>query len=329
MNFMANHCPLCDAQDHQLVSEKDRHGNPLRTILCMGCGIITNDPIPSDDELAAFYKKDYRTSYKGTPEPRMRQVWRNFERMEVHMLANRDVYASGMKCLDLGSGSGEFMFLAKAMGMSCQGIEPNEGYANYCTKKLGLNVANQTLEETTFSNASFDLIRLSHVLEHMRNPVRSLKVLHDWLKADGILYIEVPDIEAEAALKMHGRLFHFGHILNFNPVTLRFAAGLAGFEELPQTVKRLAGSTSVFFRKAKGAVPMPANLSENALIMKLAMDAHNARTLPQPKNGLAFGRFVNILRMRSKEVLKARRFALHRDVADRFASALAQKLAMS
>jgi SAM-dependent methyltransferase len=327
MNVMANICPLCGATDHHLVSTKDRHGNALRTILCAGCGIITNDPIPTDDELATFYKKDYRTDYKGTPEPRMRQVWRNFDRMEQHMLANRLVYSSGMKCLDLGAGSGEFLFLANAMGMHSIGVEPNEAYAKYCHSKLGLEVASQTLEETRFADASFGLIRLSHVLEHMRDPVRSLKVLYDWLQADGILYIEVPDIEAEAARKMHGKMFHFGHIFNFNPVTLRLAAALAGFEELPQTAERLGASTGAFFVKKNGNAALPASLIANAAIMKLAMDGHNARQLPQPKGGSALGRFLKIVSLRLKEMIYARRFTNHRNIADHFAEELKQKLA--
>ncbi len=326
---MQNTCALCGATDHHVVSTKDRHGNALRTILCSGCGIITNHPIPSDEELAAFYKKDYRTDYKGTPEPRMRQVWRNFSRMEQHMLNNRDVYASGMKCLDLGSGSGEFMFLANAIGMTCKGVEPNEGYANYCRTKLGLDVANQTLEETHFEPKSFDLIRLSHVLEHMRNPVRSLKVLHEWLDDDGILYIEVPDIEAEAARKMRGKMFHFGHLCNFNPVTLRLAASLAGFAELPKTAERLRQTTGAYFVKAKGAASLPDRLAVNAVIIRRAMDAHNTRQLPQPKGGSAIGRFIDVASMRLKEMFQARRFSQHRDIANSFAAQLKQKLSRS
>ena len=323
---MNTNCALCGATNHHLVSTKDRHGSALRTILCSGCGIITNDPIPSDEELAAFYKNDYRTAYKGTPEPRMRQVWRNFSRIEQHMLDNRAVYISGMKCLDLGSGSGELMFLANAIGMNSTGVEPNEGYANYCRTKLGLDVANQTLEETNFAPENFDLIRLSHVLEHMRDPVRSLKVLHGSLKADGIIYIEVPDIEAEAARKMHGKMFHFGHLYNFNPVTLRLAAALAGFEELPQTAERLRPTTGAFFVKAKGAPKIPSDLVSNAAVMKQAMDEHSVRQLPQPKGGSATGRVVAVVSLRLKEMLQARRFSQHRDIANNFAAQLKQML---
>ncbi len=124
-------CRLCGETDHVVVSRTDCHGNALETVLCMGCGVITNDPIPSDEELAAFYRTDYRMQYKGAKKPRKRQVWRNFKRIESHFAVNRDMYAGHRTCLDLGSGSGEFMLMAEALGMDCIGIEPNEVYARY------------------------------------------------------------------------------------------------------------------------------------------------------------------------------------------------------
>lgn len=317
---MTEPCKLCGSTRHETVSTKDRHGKPLTTILCLGCGIITNDPIPSDEDLAAFYRTDYRKDYKGADKPRMRQVWRNFQRLERHVQANRDVYAGRKRFLDLGSGSGEFSFLAKRMGMECQAVEPNEAYAAYSRDELGLNVATQTLEETEFADGSFDLIRLSHVLEHMRDPVRSLSVLRRWLSDDGVLYIEVPNIEQEAALKMHGKMFHFGHIFNYNPVTLRLAAGLAGLEELPAVRERNAETCGTFFVKAPASFVLPVDLEANARRMKAAMDAHNARRLPQPKDGTALGRFIAINRQRLSEVMAARRFATHRQIADHFGS---------
>lgn len=317
---MTEPCILCGSTRHETVSTKDRHGNPLTTVLCLGCGIITNDPIPSDAELAAFYRTDYRKDYKGADKPRMRQVWRNFQRLEQHVNANRDIYAGRKRLLDLGSGSGEFSFLASRMGMECHGVEPNEDYAAYSRDELGLNVATQTLEETHFPEGAFDLIRLSHVLEHMRDPVRSLKVLRGWLADEGVLYIEVPNIEREADLKMRGKMFHFGHIFNYNPVTLRLAAGLAGLEELPAVRARNADTCGTFFIKAAAPFRLAADLEANARRMKAAMDAHNARALPQPRQGTAIGRFFRINRQRLSEVLAARRFATHRQIADHFGS---------
>ena len=43
-------------------------------------------------------------------------------------------------------------------------------------------------------------------------------------------------------------MFHYGHIWNFNPWTLRAVAGLAGLEELEATRERSAGTTGAVFR---------------------------------------------------------------------------------
>ena len=99
---MTQACQLCGRDEFETVSEKDRHGKPLRTVLCLGCGGVTNDPIPTDAELDAFYRSDYRSDYKGVAEPRMRQILRNFGRMERHMATDAGFYRGRRRCLDLG-----------------------------------------------------------------------------------------------------------------------------------------------------------------------------------------------------------------------------------
>jgi SAM-dependent methyltransferase len=315
-------CQLCGSFDQTEVSKADRHGKALSTVLCHGCGIITNNPIPNDQELVSFYSTEYRTSYKGATMPRMRQVFRNFGRLERHIRDNLEFYENRPNILDLGAGSGEFMFLADAMGAHCVGVEPTIDYADYCRNMLGLNVLTQTLEASNFSDATFDHIRLSHVLEHMNNPIRSLKVLHRWLKPDGLLYIEVPDIASDANHKMRGRLFHFGHIFNFNPVTLRLAASLANFEEVPSSHERLGNTTGGFFAPKATEVKISGDLPANAERMLVLMNEHNKRLAPKPKVGNAVSRFFNINSIRLSEMMGARRFANQRAIADSFAKRL-------
>ena len=50
----------------ELVSEIDRRGKRLHTVICMETGLVRNDPIPDDEELAQFYAENYRLAYKGT-----------------------------------------------------------------------------------------------------------------------------------------------------------------------------------------------------------------------------------------------------------------------
>ena len=320
---MSDPCPLCGGTERPVVSTRDRHGNALTTVICMACGVVTNDPIPSDEELAAFYRQDYRTEYKGSAEPRMRQIWRNFRGTTEHMSTFRGYYEGRKRCLDLGSGSGEFMYLAGHVGIDCLGIEPNEGYSAYCRDKLGLNVMSQTLEESEFADESFDLIRLSHVMEHMRDPVRSLKVLKRWLADDGILYIEVPNIDRDATHKMRGKIFHFGHIFNFSPWTMRMTALLAGLEEDAESARRNSGRTAGFFRKALiSSSPQDIINRPKAQHTYNALLDHQKRAVPAPDDGSAIGRAYSTLQTRLGEILAARKYDKPGDIAEYFAARL-------
>lgn len=324
---MQQACALCGVERTEIVSRADRHGKPLVTVMCAGCGVVRNDPVPSEAELEAFYRRDYRKEYKGAEEPRLRQVWRNLDRLNGHFRMFHDIYARRGAWLDLGSGSGEFSFLAARLGAEVTAVEPNEGYADYCRNRLDLPVTTGRMEDCGFAAGSFDLIRLSHVLEHMRDPVASLERLKGWLRPDGVIYIEVPDIESDARNKLRGRLFHYGHIYNFNPVTLRHVAARAGLVELPATAARCAGRTGAFFTAGDGGlVPIEA-LLRNADRMRSELAAHNRRTLPAPKEGTVVGRFFTTMGARLREARAGARLKTHRAIAEAAAGDLLRAFA--
>lgn len=261
-----------------MVSDYDRQGKRLTTLLCDDCGHVFNNPIPTAAELAAFYARDYRVSYKGAARPRGRQIARNFGRVERywrrwgHMMANRP------RVLDIGAGSGEFLFVAQALHYETKGIEPNVGYAAYCRDELGLAVSTATIEDLEPSDAIYDFIRLNHVLEHMRDPVESLERAARHLADDGVVYIEVPDIVGYAATKSGGRIFHYGHISNFSPWTLRAAAGRAGLVEVSETARAMQNGAAAFFKKGeKWSVEQTRN-GVNAELVRAALGAHAERS---------------------------------------------------
>ncbi len=238
-------------RDLVTVSERDRRGQRLRTVVCMETGLVRNDPIPGDAELARFYAEDYRREYKSAEKPRRRQVLRNFRRVAAHIRAFRDVLLPAGRVLDVGAGSGEFACLMRELGKEVTGIEPNAGYAEWCRDTLGLDVRTAHLAPELFPAGSFDLIRLNHVLEHLNDPVGYLRMIAEWLAAEGRIYVEVPNIETYAREKSRGNMFHYGHIFTFNPPTLRAAAGLAGLEELPETAERCRDTTGAFFVRGR------------------------------------------------------------------------------
>ena len=276
---------------HVQVSDTDRHGKPLRTVIDMDTGLVRNDPIPGDDELAKFYSEDYRTSYKGAEKPRSRQIIRNFRRSADHIRHFRDALDAPKRVLDVGAGSGEFAYLMTQLGKTVTGIEPNAGYAAYCRDDLGLDIQTKHLDPALFDAGQFDLIRLNHVLEHLNDPVKYLGMIGSWLAPGGLFYVEVPNIETYCREKSRGNMFHYGHIFNFNPWTLRTAAGLAGLIEDPTTTARSADTTGVFLRRDPDVAPERTNPANAEKVNGMIRD-HYAGAFRQGKAKKPFAKLA-------------------------------------
>ncbi len=284
------------AGTHELVSETDRSGKPLRTVICMETGLVRNDPVPSDAELAQFYSADYRIVYKGAAKPRRRQVLRNFRRVADHLRTYGDVFDAPVQMLDVGAGSGEFLFMMEQLGKTVKGIEPNAPYAAYCREELGLDVQTSHLKSDLFAPGQFDFIRMNHVLEHLNDPVRYLHQIARWLAPHGLLYVEVPNIEVDCRERSRGRLFHYAHIYNFNPWTLRTCAGLAGLTEAPETRQRSLDTTSVFFRRDEaGARCIKTDSLENAHRVRDLIRAHYASAIGRRRVSKPFVTFARLV----------------------------------
>ena len=306
----------------EVVSERDRRGNPLRTVLCAETGLVRNDPVPGDEELARFYSEEYRTAYKAAERPRRRQILRNFRRVADHIRRFRDVLEPAGRVLDLGAGSGEFVFLMRALGKEAVGIEPNKGYSAWCREELGLDVRTAHLDPGLFEAGRFDLIRLNHVLEHLNDPVKYLAMVRTWLAPGGVLYVEVPNIEEDCRVKSRGNLFHYGHIWNFNPWTLRAVAGLAGLEELDMTRERSAGTTGVVFRAGPVLAAADFVSAENAARVRGLLARHYAGGF---REGKAVKPLVN-LAARAEEALSGLLAGTPREIGAKVARSIGARL---
>ena len=73
--------------------------------------------------------------------------------------------------------------------------------------------------------AHFDLIVVWHTLEHVPQPSNMLRTFHQWLKPDGQVLIQVPDVARNPY-----DLGVVDHVSHFTNATLRFCARRAGFE---------------------------------------------------------------------------------------------------
>lgn len=237
------------------VSSTDRKGKPLRTVINPKTGIVRNDPIPTEADLAAFYATDYRQDYRGSIKPKLRSMLRRLRWAHDFFTQHDATIGARRRLFDIGAGAGEFLFYAKEAGFTATGIEPDEAYAAFCRDAMDLDVATGRIGETSVAPKSYDMITLVHVLEHLADPALSLRAVSDWLADDGLIYVEVPDIER--MMKHHGakKLFHYGHIWNFSPTTLAATAALADLSPVWIGQGMRGAAVGAFLRKDPAAQP--------------------------------------------------------------------------
>lgn len=116
--------------------------------------------------------------------PRSYEDQRNLDRR----LQSFKHYAWGKDICDFGCGSGLFIEAVKDSCSSVLGVELQTRFLN-SMKSRGIPCTN-SLEE--IPNSSLDCIFSFHVLEHLPNPLDTLKVLKNKLRPGGLLILEVP-----------------------------------------------------------------------------------------------------------------------------------------
>ena len=235
-------CVITNTHNAVVICERDRHGNPLRTVINLESGLVYTDPRPSHDEVKKFYSEDYRKEYKGTLIPKKKHIQRagvtaldRWGRIEPYI-------QRGSKVLDAGAGGGELVYLLGEKGCGASGIEPNKGYANYAIDQYGVDIHVGFFEDVAFDPVAFDTILLFHVLEHLENPVQEIKRLMSFLKPGGTFIIEIPNVTYRRGFPT--AKWHIGHLYNFNRTTLAATAIKAGMDIIE--VKELGDGGNLF-----------------------------------------------------------------------------------
>jgi 2-polyprenyl-3-methyl-5-hydroxy-6-metoxy-1,4-benzoquinol methylase len=186
-------CLFCSSDNKKPY---ERFGSKLQyqSVLCRNCGLVYLSPRPKYDQefIDAAYASYYQYAESVELNNDTKVLHSNVElfQKELAYIERFDSVKSGV--LDVGSGMGTFLYAAKNYYSEAVGLDVSENMARFVERQLGVKVYITQLENFNYPK-KFSLIHMSHVLEHVPNPVTWLEKTRSLLDTNGILVINIPN----------------------------------------------------------------------------------------------------------------------------------------
>ena len=216
-----------DPDTEKLLTSYSASGNFVSKetlVECSDCNLIYTSPRLRKDLILKSYTEAEDPTYVSQADGRIKSFERCMDAVEE--------FKKGGSILDIGAAAGFFLKVAKERGWKTFGIEPSKYLSDYGNKNYGVNITCGTLESAPAPKEKLDCITLWDVLEHTFDPKQVLKTCNSYLKDDGIVVINYPNI-GNLLAKMAGKNYWFilsVHLYYFVPKTIKAMLEATGFE---------------------------------------------------------------------------------------------------
>jgi len=131
-----------------------------------------------------------------------------------------------IRMLDIGCGAGGYLLAAKELGWEAIGVDPSEPHSRI-GRSLGLDIRVAPFNSADCQDAGFDLVMLSHVIEHIYDQRAFVSDVLRVLRPGGVLLMITPNA-ASLASRISGRFWPMfkpvDHVSMITPSALRFIA---------------------------------------------------------------------------------------------------------
>ena len=235
MNSVA--CPVCGYHQFKMEFQAIDHfvtNREFRIQSCIKCGMHLTADVPGVEEISAYYKSEDYISHSDTRKGLINRV---YHIIRAYMLGSK--YATIKRSfgknkgtiLDIGAGTGYFLQYMKQKNWEVYGTEKSIEAREFAKSRLNMDIMP---DDALFSlpPASFDLITLWHVMEHLPNIRQYWQVISRLLKPDGILIIALPNSSSWDA-KHYGSYWAAWdvprHIWHFTPKLIEKLGNREGF----------------------------------------------------------------------------------------------------
>jgi 2-polyprenyl-3-methyl-5-hydroxy-6-metoxy-1,4-benzoquinol methylase len=224
------HCPVCRNPEPAFYFNYNASQSIYK---CSQCTLQYLLPQLDETALTKLYSENYYLAWglKGDVENEsIKHMKISTFNLRLNLIAQ---FNKTGKILDVGCATGYFLEAAKAKAYDTYGVEFSDYSANLAKNKFGnKNIFKGTLEQCDFENGTFDIIAMSDLIEHVRNPIETLNKAHQLLNTNGIIMIMTPDTGSLSYKLMKQKWTHYKleHFYYFNKEALQQVALQSGFE---------------------------------------------------------------------------------------------------
>jgi SAM-dependent methyltransferase len=255
-------CPLCGPG--QAVIQPFRYafrGRYLCGVKCSTCALVFVHPQPTPEEIQSLYVEEYFTQHTDSCGAHGREAYmeaaersgsgRAEAARKLDRLARQYCGRRG-DALEIGSGPGFLLAELRGLGWRARGLEISEYAVRHARNELGLDVTLGTISAEHFEPEQFDFVFMGDVLEHLPDPVDSLRIVSSWIRPTGVVLIAVPAtlnlLSARLGMALYGRTRNF-KTLHIPPYHL--------FEYTPRTLTRVVAAGGLHVRRIEqSTVPL-------------------------------------------------------------------------
>ena len=212
-------CPVCPAEtpavDHAQGPDFEYEttgGTEWSLKRCEGCGTIFLDPRPDESELGRIYPTNYYAYDFTTKQSLGFKVKTHLDARAARGYLAR--CPQGTNVLDIGCGDGRLLRVFAELGVPRErlyGCDFDDA-AIARGKEQGLQVSLGRFEEADLPLASFGVVILQQVIEHVPDPASVLEKIHELLVPGGVVILETPNVRSWDHALFPGRYWGGYHI---------------------------------------------------------------------------------------------------------------------
>lgn len=205
-------CPICDSNNIENISEKDKYGISHIVGICKKCGFIFANKRMDKNSYTDFYIhhfNDLDIGYSVGFDDSFRAQYENAKNSIYPFVIDCINLSRKLNILEVGCSSGGAIQYFKEKGHNIIGLDLGIDAIEYGKNKHGLNLINIDLPDFD-SDIKFDLVIYNSVFEHISDIKSHMIKLHEIMAENGKLFLRVPGIK-----NLHKNSFHKFDILNF------------------------------------------------------------------------------------------------------------------